>query len=96
MALHAASGGAIGPDGLLYLFGHDRAEIYVVARPSMGPTLIHVATIAVDAAGQAFSWDPVRPDALFAINHPTGAVRVFDMPAVSLDQSPDSRPLTPD
>lgn len=96
MAPHAASGGAIGPDGLLYLFGHDRAEMYVVARPVMGPTLIHVATIAVDAAGQAFSWDPARPDALFTINRPTGAVRVFEMPAVSLDHSPDARPLARD
>jgi hypothetical protein len=91
MAPHAASGGAFGPDGLLYLFGHDRPEMYVVARPVMGPTLIHVATISVDAAGQAFSWDPAQPGMLFAINRPTGAVRVFEMPTVALDRSPDAR-----
>src|SRR5262245_9956798 len=40
MAPHAASGGAIGPDGFLYLLGHDRPELYVVARPPMGPAMI--------------------------------------------------------
>ncbi|MBI1188602.1 MAG: hypothetical protein GC206_14935 [Alphaproteobacteria bacterium] len=91
MAPHAASGGAIGPDGLLYLFGHDRPELYVLARPTMGPTLVHVATIAVDAAGQAFAWDRAAMRTLYAINRPTGAVRVFEIPEVSLDHSPDAR-----
>lgn len=91
MAPHAASGGAIGRDGLLYLFGHDRPEMYVVARPVMGPTLIHVATISVDAAGQAFSFDPLNPRRIFTIDRPTGTVRVFELPEVSLDHSPDAR-----
>ena len=56
MAPYAASGGAIGPDGWLYLLGHDRPEMYVVARPSMGPTMIHLATIDLEAEGQAFAW----------------------------------------
>jgi len=38
MAPYAASGGAIGPDGLLYILGHDRPEMYVLAKPVMGPT----------------------------------------------------------
>ena len=52
MAPHAASGGAIGPDGWLYLLGHDRPEMYVVGRPPMGPTLIHLATIDIEAEGR--------------------------------------------
>lgn len=96
MSPHAASGGVVGPDGLLYLFGHDLPELYVVARPVMGPTLIHVATIAVDAAGQAIAWDhSAEGRVLYAINRPTGAIRAFDLPAVSLDHSPDARPLIP-
>ena len=39
MAPYASSGGAIGPDGWLYLLGHDRPELYVVGRPTMGPVL---------------------------------------------------------
>jgi hypothetical protein len=40
MAPHAASGGGIGPDGLLYLLGHDRTELYVLAKPRLGPVMI--------------------------------------------------------
>ena len=31
--LYAASGGALGSDGLLYLSGHDKPEVYVLAAP---------------------------------------------------------------
>ena len=37
MAPDAASGGAIGPDGWLYLLGHDRPEMYVVGAARDGP-----------------------------------------------------------
>ena len=84
MAPHAASGGAIGPDGLLYLFGHDRPEMYVLARPTMGPVLIHVATINIDAAGQAFAWDRSADRVLYAINRSTGVVRSFSIPVIPL------------
>lgn len=85
MAPHAASGGAIGADGLLYLFGHDRPEMYVLAKPKMGPVLEHIATIEVDAAGQAFAWDRSAERHLYAINRPTGTVRVFEMPEITLN-----------
>jgi hypothetical protein len=90
MAPHAASGGAIGPDGLLYLLGHDRTEMYVLARPVMGPILLHVATIDIDVEGQAFSWDKSEPRTVYAINRPTGSVRVFEIPEVTLT-NPDAR-----
>lgn len=96
MSPHAASGGVVGPDGLLYAFGHDRPELYVLAAPRMGPTLVHVATIAMDAAGQAIAWDRMSQGrTLYAINRPTGQIRAFELPAVALDHSPDARPLTP-
>ncbi|HMC77820.1 MAG TPA: hypothetical protein VKH34_11830 [Vicinamibacterales bacterium] len=83
MAPYAASGGAIGPDGWLYLLGHDRPEMYVVARPSMGPTLIHVATIALDAEGQAFSWAQDGSRTVFTIDRRKKLVRTIAIPAVT-------------
>jgi hypothetical protein len=82
MAPDAASGGALGPDGWLYLLGHDRPEMYVVARPSMGPTLIHVATIALEAEGQAFSWARDGSRTVFTIDRRKRVVRTIDVPAL--------------
>jgi hypothetical protein len=82
MAPYAASGGAIGPDGWLYLLGHDRPEMYVVARPPMGPTLIHLATIDLEAEGQAFSWAQDGSRAVFTIDRRKGLVRILQLPAV--------------
>lgn len=89
MAPQAASGGAIGPDGLLYLMGHDRPEMYVLARPRMGPYLIHVATIAIAAEGQAFDFDESRAGEVCAISRPAREIRCFRLPAITL-QSEDA------
>jgi hypothetical protein len=82
MAPYAASGGAIGPDGWLYLLGHDRPEMYVVARPAMGPTLIHLATIDLEAEGQAFSWAQDGSRTVFTIDRRKGLVRQIEIPPV--------------
>lgn len=82
MAPQAASGGAIGDDGLLYLFGHTMPEMYVLARPKSGAELIHVATIKVAVEGQAFGFDPSDTRRIFAIDRPSGTVRVFKLPTV--------------
>lgn len=81
----AASGGAIGPDGLLYVFGHHLPELYVLARPAMGPTLLHIATITLEAEGQAFAFDPTEDDVIWAISRPNREVRSFRLPRVSVD-----------
>ena len=83
MAPYASSGGAIGPDGWLYLLGHDRPEMYVVARPPMGPALIHVATIDLEAEGQAFSWARDGSRSVFTVDRRKGLVRVIALPAVA-------------
>ena len=83
MAPDAASGGAIGPDGWLYLLGHDRPEMYVVGRPAMGPALIHVATIDLEAEGQAFSWAPDGARTIFTIDRRKGLVRSIALPEVA-------------
>lgn len=83
MAPYAASGGAIGPDGWLYLLGHDRPEMYVVARPAMGPALMHVATIDLEVEGQAFSWAQDGSRTIFTIDRRKGLVRRIEIPRVA-------------
>jgi hypothetical protein len=89
MAPYAASGGAIGPDGWLYLLGHDRPEMYVVAKPAMGPSLVHIATIDLEAEGQAFSWAQDGSRTVYAIDRKKGLVRAIVLPAVT-GGSPDA------
>jgi hypothetical protein len=88
MSPYAASGGAIGPDGWLYLLGHDRPEMYVVARPAMGPTLMHIATIDLEADGQAFSWARDGSRTVFTIDRRKGLVRAIAIPDVPEPSSP--------
>ena len=82
MAPQAASGGAIGPDGRLYVMGHDLKEMYVLAFPDMGPTMIHIATITVPAEGQAFAFDPQEPSRIWAISRPRQHVVSFRLPKI--------------
>ncbi len=63
----STSGGAWGPDGRLYLTGHDNAEVYVVTLPEAGATLNHVATLAAPIEGQAIDWDESEPGMLYGI-----------------------------
>ncbi len=87
MQPHAASGGAIGPDGLLYLTGHDRPEMYVLAVAAMGPKLAHVATIAIDLEGQAFAWDRSSEQRIvYGISRPNREVRAFRLPPIDLPE----------
>ncbi|MGE3839945.1 MAG: hypothetical protein AB7I50_00010 [Vicinamibacterales bacterium] len=85
MAPYASSGGAIGPDGWLYLLGHDRPEMYVLGRPRMGPTLVHLATVALEAEGQAFSWAQDGTRTVFAVDRRKGLVRAIEIPRVAVD-----------
>lgn len=85
MQPHAASGGGLGPDGLLYLTGHDRPEMYVMALPAMGPKLAHIATIAIDVEGQAFAWDKSDAERIvYGISRPNRELRGFVLPEINL------------
>lgn len=53
----ASSGGDWGDDGLLYVTGHDAAELYVLRLPKQGVTLEYVTTIDVPFEGQSWAWD---------------------------------------
>jgi len=84
LAPHSASGGAIGDDGLLYVMGHDRPELYVLDLPPIGPKLVHVASIDIDAHGQAFGWQAGGGERLlWAIDRPTREVRLFRIPQIA-------------
>lgn len=54
----SCSGAAWGADGLLYVSGHDKPEVYALRLPDAGATLDLVATLPVPTPGQAIDWDP--------------------------------------
>jgi len=78
----ASSGGGWGPDGRLYVAGHDAQELYVLRPPRRGPVLEHVATIRVGFHGQAFDFDESDPGVIWSIDRPTRQVVVTRLPPV--------------
>jgi len=59
----SCSGGSWGPDGLLYVTGHDAPELYALRLPRSGVTLEYVTTIEVPFEGQSWAWDrSAEPD----------------------------------
>jgi hypothetical protein len=68
MAPMSNSGGGWGDDGLLYLTGHDRPEVYAVRLPKAGSTLELVATLPIPFEGQAIDWDPKHKRLLWGIS----------------------------
>ena len=61
------SGGSWGPDGKLYLSGHDPAEVYVMELPEAGSVLQWVGTVELEIAGQGIAWDHSQRDVLYGI-----------------------------
>ncbi|MEU8570990.1 hypothetical protein AB0C51_22045 [Streptomyces pathocidini] len=76
------SGGSWGPDGRLYLTGHDLPETYVMKLPHSGSVLEHVATVALPGIeGQGIAWeDAGRNSALWGISRDNEKVFRFDLP----------------
>lgn len=64
---YSCSGGAFGPDGRLYVTGHDATELYALEFPAAGSVLRWVETIPIPAEGQAFAWDPSERGVLWTI-----------------------------
>lgn len=56
-APYSNSGGAWGPDGLLYATGHDRAEMYALRVPDKGDVLELVDIVPAKIEGQGIAWD---------------------------------------
>ena len=76
------SGGSWGPDGRLWLMGHDLDEAYVMTVPPAGSQLTWVATVILPSVeGQAIAWDRSgRHPTLWAIKRSTRQVLSFDAP----------------
>ena len=75
------SGGGWGPDGRLYLSGHDLPELYVVALPAGGGVLDHLATLPMEAEGQAIDWDESDKGMLYGITRKTREILAMKAPA---------------
>ncbi|MEU4091747.1 hypothetical protein [Streptomyces sp. NPDC026673] len=80
------SGGSWGPDGRLWITGHDYDEAYVMDIPSEGSDLRWVATVKLpDVEGQAIAWDrSTRTPELWTIKRSTEEVLVFKAPYASI------------
>lgn len=83
----ACSGGDFGPDGLLYVTGHDAPELYVLRLPRTGVTLEYITTIDIPFEGQGWAWDRSRPDerTIFGISRRTQEVVSARIPAIPTD-----------
>lgn len=69
------SGGSWGPDGYLYLSGHDPAEIYKMRLPKAGAVLEHVETIPMNIRGQGIAWDHSDRGVIYGIIRATAEER---------------------
>ncbi len=78
----SASGGAFGPDGRLYVTGHDLPEVYVLEVPPTGGVLKLVATIAVPVEGQAIAFDRGAERVLYGIVRSRRQVVAVKLPPV--------------
>jgi hypothetical protein len=67
------SGGSWGPDGYLYLSGHDPAEIYRMRLPKNGSILELVDVIPMNIRGQGIAWDRSQPGVIYGIIRATKA-----------------------
>ena len=78
------SGGSWGPDGYLYLTGHDHGETYVMQLPDAGSELRWIATVAVPTMeGQGIAWDRSESDRiLWAIYKKERKVLKIRMPEI--------------
>ena len=86
------SGGSWGPDGFLYLSGHDPAELYKVRLPRAGSVLELVETLPMNIRGQGIAWDRSERGAIYGIvratkaekeaggNHKVTVFRLVDKP----------------
>jgi len=61
------SGGSWGPDGNLYVTGHDSAKVYVLQIPETGSALIYLTTLKAEIKGQGIAWDRTEQHCLYGI-----------------------------
>ena len=69
------SGGSWGPDGFLYLSGHDPAEVYKMTLPKTGSVLQLVEIVPLNIRGQGIAWDRSQPGVIYGIIRATARER---------------------
>ncbi len=74
------SGGSWGPDGFLYLTGHDLGELYQMRLPSAGSVLELVATVPMAVRGQGIAWDRSDPGVIYGVVRATPEERLAGVP----------------
>lgn len=81
------SGGSWGPDGRLWLTGHDLGEAYVMEPPAAGSKLRWIATVKLPGVeGQGIAWDSsTREPTLWTIKRSTKQVLQFDVPWTQIE-----------
>jgi hypothetical protein len=72
----SSSGGGYALDGRVWVSGHDARELYVLELPLGGGTAKWVGSVGFVSRGQAFAWDPGRPQELYSIQRKTREVIV--------------------
>ena len=72
----SCSGGGYALDGRIWVSGHDARELYVLELPPSGGQASWVGTVGFVSRGQAFAWDPSRPQELYSIQRKTREVIV--------------------
>lgn len=85
------SGGSWGPDGRLWLTGHDLPEAYVMQLPQAGGELEWVATIELPGIqGQGIAWDLARQNStLWGISRNSSEVLSYRIPIDDIEESGD-------
>jgi hypothetical protein len=89
-APYSLSGGSWGNDGLLYVTGHDRAEVYVLRRSTASEMLEYLGSAAVPMEGQALAFD--RGDCGFLYGIVRRDRRVVTVPADAINYRLDAGP----
>jgi len=85
------SGGSWGPDGYLYITGHDLPEVYVMALPDAGSILKWVDTVSLpDIEGQGIAWDRSSEEPiLYGILRPESQVIQMSVPVQESAPTPE-------
>lgn len=84
------SGGSWGPDGRLYLSGHDLPEVYAMELPEAGAELHWVATVDLPGIeGQGIAWDRTsKSPVLWGMSRKEKSGKAFQMPVAKIEDRP--------
>jgi hypothetical protein len=75
----SASGGSWGPDGQLYVTGHDSAKVYILQLPDTGSILENKGSVKIGSHGQGIAWDRSDAGKLYGIIRKDNAVIVSEL-----------------